>query len=103
MVATVSEQAFTKLMLVLLLLICACLMLLDTQRQKVLLNMRGELDNLHHRLNAAGWLDEIRPEAEPSANGRVPFSETRPGYLLRLILTAVSNDQLNHLAKESDQ
>lgn len=80
-----GEAAFTRLMLVLLLTICGCLLLLDVQRQRDLRAVRSEVDNLHGRLNAAGWIDRL---------------DVRPVSPLGPVLDADSDGHLDTIARE---
>lgn len=112
-----SDKAFTRLMLVLLLIICGCLLLLDQQRQRLLGAVRGEVDNLHSRMNAAGLLANIAPAApsdqpvdlkseavfDPFAQFRAPPNPPPDASPLEQALTAGSNDQLSHIASEETQ
>lgn len=81
-----SDAALLRLLTVLLLLVCGCLLLLDAQRQRELALVRREVDNLHGRMNAAGLLATI--------------PEPRNASILGRLLQAISNDQLSTIARE---
>lgn len=81
-----SDAALLRLLTVLLLLVCGCLLLLDAQRQRELALVRKEVDNLHGRMNAAGLLSTI--------------PEPRNASILGRLLQAISNDQLSTIARE---
>lgn len=103
-------------MFMLLFLVCACLVVLDQQRQRVLAGMRTEVDNMHARMNAAGLIDNIRGGQrarveestefafDPFAAFRLPRVDTNGGTsTLAQTLQAVSNDQLHHIAETETQ
>jgi hypothetical protein len=110
-----SDQAFTRLMFVLLFLVCACLIVLDQQRQRLLAGMRVEVDNFHARMNAAGLLDKIAPGTPASAEATEaafdPFAQFRTvrngggdgQSAVEQALQAQSNDQLQHIAEGETQ
>jgi hypothetical protein len=113
----VSDQAFTRLMFTLLFLVCACLIVLDQQRQRVLAGMRSEVDIMHGRMNAAGLLDNIRPSVDEPVSAAATegvfdsfaqFRTVRNGSgdgqsAVEQALTARSNDQLHHIAEGETQ